>query len=54
MYLPTLKHFVNRHRLQRLRVADVIVQLLLFRQRNLSLKKRIVIKISIFLLKYLP
>jgi hypothetical protein len=35
-YLPTLKHFVNRHRLQRLRVVDIIVQLLLFRHRNLS------------------
>jgi hypothetical protein len=39
MYLPTLKHFVSRHRLQRLRVTDVIRQLLLFRHRNLSLKQ---------------
>jgi hypothetical protein len=39
VYVPTLKHFVNRHRLQRLRVADVITQVLLFRHRNLSLKE---------------
>jgi hypothetical protein len=39
-YLPTVKHLVNRHRLQRLRVADVTTQLLLFRQRNFSFKKR--------------
>lgn len=49
MYSPTLKHFVNRHRLQRLRVADVMIQLLLFRQRNLSLKKKETNKVISFL-----
>ena len=34
--LPTLKHLLNRHRLQRFRVATVITQVSLFRQRNFS------------------